>query len=301
MVSSVPVIDIFAGPGGLSEGFSAFSRTALGQPFRIKLSIEKDSIAHRTLLLRAFFRQFQFRRKSVPGAYYDFLRNTSDTLDDKFERLFKDYPVERLCAESEARQAELGVADSEIISQWIDASLDGAENWVLLGGPPCQAYSLAGRSRNKGIDDYVPEEDELQYLYVEYLKIIADHLPAVFIMENVKGLLSATLYDQYIFERICEDLQNPAAALRREGRRLRRGRRQHRGRAFRYRLFSLVAHAGNGQSYSLFPLTNDEEQELKLANSSCGWRDTAFHRLGIASSFWEYAKTLAMSCRSMNN
>jgi DNA (cytosine-5)-methyltransferase 1 len=70
MVSSVPVIDIFAGTGGLSEGFSAFSRTSFVQPFRIKLSIEKDSIAHSTLLLRAFFRQFQLRRKSVPMAFY---------------------------------------------------------------------------------------------------------------------------------------------------------------------------------------------------------------------------------------
>src|SRR5882724_5435033 len=55
---SIPVIDLFAGPGGLGEGFAALGRPQ-GKPcFAIGLSIEKDPIAHQTLQLRAFFRQF---------------------------------------------------------------------------------------------------------------------------------------------------------------------------------------------------------------------------------------------------
>lgn len=102
ITSPIPVIDIFAGPGGLSEGFSAFSNTGFELPFRIRLSIEKNPIAHRTLLLRAFFRQFQRRR--VPAAYYDFLQNTSDTLEDKLKRLFDRYSDEARQAEGEARR-----------------------------------------------------------------------------------------------------------------------------------------------------------------------------------------------------
>jgi DNA (cytosine-5)-methyltransferase 1 len=76
---------------------------------------------------------------------------------------------------------------------------------------------MVGRSRNKGNEDYKPEEDRKQTLYREYLQIIADHWPAVFVMENVKGLLSAKLKDQRIFDRIIEDLRDPAESVRRNG------------------------------------------------------------------------------------
>ena len=71
MMTEIPVIDLFAGPGGLGEGFSSFVDSGV-QPFRIKLSIEKDSTAHQTLQLRSFFRKFP--QNQVPDAYYDYLR-----------------------------------------------------------------------------------------------------------------------------------------------------------------------------------------------------------------------------------
>ena len=55
----IPIIDIFAGPGGLGEGFSSLVNDANERAFKIKLSIEKEPHAHRTLQLRAFFRQFE--------------------------------------------------------------------------------------------------------------------------------------------------------------------------------------------------------------------------------------------------
>jgi DNA (cytosine-5)-methyltransferase 1 len=64
----IPVIDIFAGPGGLGEGFSSVpSRNK--RAFEIKLSIEMDSNAHETLQLRSFVRQF-FAKK-IPQEYYE--------------------------------------------------------------------------------------------------------------------------------------------------------------------------------------------------------------------------------------
>jgi DNA (cytosine-5)-methyltransferase 1 len=65
--TSVPIIDIFAGPGGLGEGFSACTGTDQSQAFKIALSIEKDAVAHKTLLLRSFFRQFE--TGCAPEAY----------------------------------------------------------------------------------------------------------------------------------------------------------------------------------------------------------------------------------------
>lgn len=66
----IPVVDLFAGPGGLGEGFAA-CRVKGRQPFRIALSIEKDADAHATLMFRSFYRQFAGRR--VPGAHYEHL------------------------------------------------------------------------------------------------------------------------------------------------------------------------------------------------------------------------------------
>lgn len=253
------MVDIFAGPGGLSEGFSAFKTTGSRRPFKVKLSIEKDYFAHTTLLLRAFYRQFP--KGEAPDDYYDFLRNTSEPLESRMNALFDKHPAEAFRAAKEVRHATLGQEKKKIIRQWIDDSLADSQHWILIGGPPCQAYSLAGRSRNKGVDDYVPEDDKRQYLYVEYLQIIADHLPAVFVMENVKGLLSATLKDQRIFEQICEDLQEPVRALRREGRSVRRVSEAKRHLPSSYKLFSLVNYEGNSHNLSLFSTTETAQNK----------------------------------------
>ena len=58
MTGPTPVIDLFAGPGGLSEGFSRFQNERGAKVFSVRLSVEKDPHAHRTLELRSFFRQF---------------------------------------------------------------------------------------------------------------------------------------------------------------------------------------------------------------------------------------------------
>lgn len=102
--------------------------------------------------------------------------------------------------------------DALAVRERINRSLHGSTDFVLLGGPPCQAYSVMGRSRNSGNPNYRATEDKRQRLYVEYLQVLADHHPAIFIMENVKGLLSATLENQRIFERILEDLHSPCEA-----------------------------------------------------------------------------------------
>ncbi len=75
-------------------------------------------------------------------------------------------------------------------------------------------------------------------MYLEYLQIIAEHQPAIFVMENVKGLLSATLNNQYIFERMHEDLQEPGEALKREDRLVQIPENVR--KPCRYKLYSLV-------------------------------------------------------------
>lgn len=213
---SIRVIDLFAGPGGLSEGFSSFETDGGHRPFRIGLSVEMEKDAHQTLKLRSFFRQFE--KGHAPDKYYELLRRCDEPLSKRLQELFGAYPDEARNAIQEAWQAELGKEDPHLVHDKVAAALGNVDPWVLLGGPPCQAYSIAGRSRNKGNPDYKPDEDKRLRLYVEYLQVIADHRPAAFVMENVKGLLSATVLEQKIFKRIVDDLKNPCAALLRENR-----------------------------------------------------------------------------------
>ena len=207
----VPIIDLFAGPGGLGEGFSAFRTQDGFLPFRVALSIEKDTYAHQTLTLRAFFRQFPPGK--APEEYYDYLRSPDVPEHERRKRLFGAWPEEAQRAEAAALLAELGQEDTASIREHIRGALSGSQEFILLGGPPCQAYSVMGRSRNSGNPNYIPVKDVRQKLYVEYLQVLADHRPAVFIMENVKGLLSATLENQGMFERILAELRSRCEAM----------------------------------------------------------------------------------------
>jgi DNA (cytosine-5)-methyltransferase 1 len=201
----IPIVDLFAGPGGLGEGFSAFA-TSAHNPFRVVLSIEKDEFAYRTLRLRTFFRHFTPR--NLPDAYYEYLRGRIT-----LQELSYSYAAEWGDVSAEVWNAELGNESAfraRSVDERIRAALGDAESWILIGGPPCQAYSLAGRSRMRTVDRAKFETDHRHFLYREYLRIIAKHKPAVFVMENVKGLLSSTINDGKIFERILRDLRSPS-------------------------------------------------------------------------------------------
>lgn len=196
----IPVIDLFAGPGGLGEGFSSL-RNGKGKPvFKICLSIEKEVNAHRTLELRSFFRQFP--DGEVPEDYYRYVRGDGITR----EELFENHEEEAEAAKKEAWKCELSEENVRRIDKRIADALNGSDKWVLIGGPPCQAYSLVGRARMRGEDAERFEKDHRHFLYREYLGILERHGPTVFIMENVKGLLSAKVKGENIFSRILKDL-----------------------------------------------------------------------------------------------
>lgn len=202
----IPIIDLFAGPGGLGEGFSSLRDYKREPVFEIALSIEKDPIAHRTLTLRAVFRHL--RGTKHIQHYYSYIRNEID------EPTFRKIPAVAEAfanAEREARCLELGKADEASIDAEIRAALGGRDTWVLIGGPPCQAYSLAGRARRA--NDKTFKDDVKHFLYREYLRIIRVHRPTIFVMENVKGLLSSQHSGSPMFERILSDLCTPSPSI----------------------------------------------------------------------------------------
>lgn len=208
MKKSLPIIDLFAGPGGLGEGFSSLKQSSGTPVFEIRTSIEKDPVAHRTLSLRAIYRHL--KRTTVPDSYYDYIRG--NILRTDLENIPEIREAASL-AKQEAHCATLGETPNDEIDGWIANGLRGASEWVLIGGPPCQAYSLVGRARMRGANPCAFEQDHRHLLYKEYLRIIKKFQPAIFVMENVKGILSSTLAGSLIFERIMNDLSSPGGGV----------------------------------------------------------------------------------------
>lgn len=194
------VVDLFAGPGGLSEGFSAFRVGGDHMPFSVALSVEKERSAHKTLLLRAFLHQFG---DEYPPEYYEYLRVGGNQPD--WASL---YPTEWDTASEQTLRSELGSSDGDReVSDRIAAIKALDVPIVVLGGPPCQAYSLAGRARNKGTASYVASEDRRHFLYEQYIHILDSLSPHAFVMENVKGILSSSVGGRRIFQHILDDLR----------------------------------------------------------------------------------------------
>ncbi|ANF53534.1 DNA (cytosine-5-)-methyltransferase [Brevundimonas naejangsanensis] len=202
MPQAFQVVDLFAGPGGLAEGFSGFEDGTGHRPFDVTMSVEKERSAHRTLQLRAFLRQFD----EFPDEYYAALNAGADMPDWS-----KSHAGEWETALGEALCLELGTEQAgRVLDQRIDELLRLDVPTVVIGGPPCQAYSLVGRSRNMGKTDYVPAEDQRHFLYREYIRILKRLRPVAFVMENVKGMLSSSIDGQRIFDQVLGDLRGAA-------------------------------------------------------------------------------------------
>ena len=195
------IVDLFAGPGGLGEGFASL-KVDDHSPFHIGISIEKESSAHRTLTLRAFLRAYRVRHDCLPYQFIDFHAGLIDEPDWSLV----DEEAWRVAID-EAHALELGTeAAATAIDDAITRLRRDFDETILIGGPPCQAYSLVGRARSRGKLGYVPEEDARHYLFREYIRVLDRLRPAAFVMENVKGMLSSTVESRLVFEMLMEDL-----------------------------------------------------------------------------------------------
>lgn len=163
-------IDLFAGAGGLSEGF-------VQAGFEPIAHVEVEKSACNTLKTRAAYHYLKSIEKY--NVYISYLKGEITR-----EELYKCVPKEIL---ESVINAPIGYENNKEIQNQIDKCLGGKKVDLIIGGPPCQAYSLVGRSRSKT----KMEGDPRNYLFIQYAKYLEKYKPKMFVFENVLGLKSA--------------------------------------------------------------------------------------------------------------
>lgn len=163
-------IDLFAGAGGLSEGF-------IQAGFEPIAHVEIEKSACNTLKTRAAYHYLKFNNKYK--TYISYLKGEITR-----EELYKSVPNEVL---ESVINAPIGDKNNKEIQNQIDKCLGTQKVDLIIGGPPCQAYSLVGRSRSKT----KMEGDPRNYLFIQYAEYLERYKPKMFVFENVLGLKSA--------------------------------------------------------------------------------------------------------------
>lgn len=163
-------IDLFSGAGGLSEGFI---RTG----FNPIVHVEMDEAACYSLKTRTAYHYL--KQKKRLDTYVSYLKDEIKRPD-----LYSQIPSELL---DSVINLPIGADNNDKIHRLINNHLDDQEVDLIIGGPPCQAYSVVGRAR----DENGMKGDPRNYLYVQYAKYLEKYLPKLFVFENVTGLKSA--------------------------------------------------------------------------------------------------------------
>lgn len=166
--SSFNFLDLFAGAGGLSEGFiqAGFMPTA---------HVEADVAACATLKTRQVFHWLKSQNNIQP--YIDYLEGKITRLE--FWNIAPKNVLDSVINEF------IGPESLNSIFDKIDKILNGKKLDLVVGGPPCQAYSVIGRARSN------MEDDPRNHLYIYYSEFLKRYKPKYFVFENVLGLLSA--------------------------------------------------------------------------------------------------------------
>jgi len=166
-------IDLFAGAGGLSEGF-------IRAGFEPLAHIEMDKFACDTLKTRAAFHWL--KSKNRLSVYKNYLLKKQENEDGA--KLWQQVPEDII---DTVIQSEIGKSTIDDIFLKIDLLKKEEQIDIIIGGPPCQAYSIAGRARmGKAV-----ENDPRNELYKYYVKFLKRYQPKMFVFENVLGIRTA--------------------------------------------------------------------------------------------------------------
>lgn len=168
---SIKVLDLFAGAGGFSEGFFNLGCDLVGH-------IEMDQQACETIRTRIVYHALKQRGHLSDYRKYLLGKISRDILVKKYQ--LQDQMDSIVCEKINTDNC------ASLISKMKDR-LKGGGLDIIIGGPPCQAYSYIGRARDKNR----MKSDERNYLYKFYVEFLKALKPKIFVFENVPGLLTA--------------------------------------------------------------------------------------------------------------
>lgn len=163
-------IDLFAGAGGLSEGF-------IKEGFVPVAHVEMDEAACFSLKTRIAY--YHYLNSGKFETYVDYLKGNITR-----QQLYKGVPDELI---SSVINLPIGSDSNDSIHKAISQQLGNSDVDLIIGGPPCQAYSVVGRARSAN----AMKGDPRNYLYVQYGQYLEKYKPKIFVFENVLGLKSA--------------------------------------------------------------------------------------------------------------
>ena len=173
-------IDLFAGCGGLSEGFLQTGNY--------------EALAH-----------VEWEMPMVSTLRDRLITKWKYTEDDAIKRVihFDIQKAEELINGEWSEENKKKFAQSNhdtIVKKGLKGLIGKKKVDLIIGGPPCQAYSIAGRAQDKNS----MKDDYRNYLFESFVKVVDEFKPSVFVFENVPGLLSATPGDTPVTNRIFE-------------------------------------------------------------------------------------------------
>lgn len=163
-------IDLFAGAGGLSEGF-------IRAGFEPLAHVELDQSACLTLKTRTAYHFL--RSTNEYDTYISYLKGEINR-----DKLYSCVPSALL---DSIINLPISAESNPTIHRKLKKQLEGEVVDLIIGGPPCQAYSVVGRARSSN----GMKGDRRNYLYVHYAKYLERYSPKIFVFENVIGLKSA--------------------------------------------------------------------------------------------------------------
>lgn len=167
-------IDLFAGAGGLSEGFTKAGLNPIAH-------VEMDANACLTLKTRIAYHYL--KSQDQLGIYYSYLQK-----DINQDELYGHIPDDLL---KSAIHAEISDLSINTVFNRIDKLIGDKPVDLIVGGPPCQAYSLVGRSKINSLKNQHVSTDNRYELYKQYGRFLQKYQPQYFVFENVLGILSA--------------------------------------------------------------------------------------------------------------
>lgn len=189
-MGKITFIDLFSGCGGLTEGFLQTGK------FKGLAHLEWELPMVNTLRRRLKDRWSHSEEESLKNVIHFDIQKTDELFNGNWSQ--------------ESIRKYQSTNHDLIIKEGLKGLINGRKVDLIIGGPPCQAYSIAGRAQDKNS----MKDDYRNYLFESFVKVVNEFKPEVFVFENVPGLLSAMPGGKPVTERIYEAFEEIGYSIR---------------------------------------------------------------------------------------